>query len=85
MRSERKKQIYLHFSEPRGGKACKAGLKRKAENFFTEYRVQRNAKCRMQNAKCKMQNAKCRIGAAKWQSLVALAEWQRMTIAPDGR
>ena len=28
MRSERKKQIYLHFSEPQGGKACKAGLKR---------------------------------------------------------
>ena len=32
MRSERKKQIYLHFSESRGGKACEAGLKRKAEN-----------------------------------------------------
>ena len=32
MRSERKKQIYLHFSEPQGRKACVAGLKRKAEN-----------------------------------------------------
>ena len=33
MRSERKKQIYLHFSEPQGRKACVAGLKRKTENF----------------------------------------------------
>ena len=32
MRSERKKQIYLHFSEPQGRKAHAVGLKRKAEN-----------------------------------------------------
>ncbi len=31
MRSERKKQIYLHFSEPQGRKAHAVGLKRKAE------------------------------------------------------
>ncbi len=32
MRSERKKQIYLHFSEPQGRKAHAVGLKRKTEN-----------------------------------------------------
>ena len=32
MRSERKKQIHLHFSEPQGRKAHAVGLKRKAEN-----------------------------------------------------
>ena len=39
MRSERKMQTNLHFSEPRGGKACEAGLKRKAE--LTPNREQR--------------------------------------------
>ncbi len=32
MQSERKKQIYLHFSEPRGRKAYAVGLKLKAMN-----------------------------------------------------
>ena len=41
MRSERKKQIYLHFSEPQGRKACAAGLKRKTENFeFFGFRLE---------------------------------------------
>ena len=31
MRSERKKQIHLHFSEPQGRKAHAVGLKQKAE------------------------------------------------------
>jgi hypothetical protein len=31
MRSERKKQIHLHFSEPQGRKAHAVGLKRKGE------------------------------------------------------
>ena len=33
MRSESRGQIYLHYAEPRGGKACEAGLKFK-EFFF---------------------------------------------------
>ena len=32
LRSERKKQIYLHFSEPQGRKAHAVGLKRITEN-----------------------------------------------------
>ena len=39
MRSERKKQIYLRFSEPRGRKAHAVGLKRKAGNapYYPHY------------------------------------------------
>ena len=32
LRSEGRGQTRLHYAEPRGGKACEAGLKRKAEN-----------------------------------------------------
>ncbi len=32
--AERAQRALAHYAEPRGGKACEAGLKRKAENFF---------------------------------------------------